>query len=72
MIYHRWGNAPDGTLQRFMVVLNFTDGTQYASVPFPANGTWVDLLNGSAAVTVGNYWLTNYPIPSNWGCVFFQ
>jgi pullulanase len=72
VIYHRWGNDAGGTLQRFMVVLNFTDGTQYASVPFPANGTWVDLLNGSAAVTVGNYWLTNYPIPSNWGCVFLQ
>jgi hypothetical protein len=71
-IYHRWGNNDQGQLERFIIALNFGNSTQWVNVPFPANGNWRDLLNGNAVVTVGNYWLANYPIPSNWGCVFLQ
>ena len=55
-----------------MVVLNFTDTTQWINVPFPGNGSWTDLLNRNTVANVGNYWLSNYPIPSNWGCLFWQ
>ena len=72
VIYHRWGNDAAGNLERFMVVLNFGDNTQYVDIPFSSNGNWTDLLNGNAVVGVSNYWLYRYPVPSNWGCLFFQ
>jgi hypothetical protein len=71
IIYHRWGNSASGQLERFMVVLNFSWQTQYVAIPFPANGQWTDLLNGNATVTIGNYWLQNYPVNSYWGCIFY-
>jgi glycosidase len=73
-IYHRWGNDEKGALQRFIIVLNFSDSPQLVSVPFPDNGVWVDLLsgyNGSWAPTVSDYTL-NYTVGSNWGSVFFK
>ncbi|HEY4388501.1 MAG TPA: alpha-amylase family glycosyl hydrolase, partial [Ktedonobacteraceae bacterium] len=72
IIYHRWGNATDGQIERFMVVLNFSDTTQYVTIPLPTNGQWTDLLNGNTIVTTQDYHLHNYPIPSNWGCLFWQ
>ena len=71
-IYQRWGNDDGGNLERFIVVLNFGDDTQYVNIPFSVNGNWTDLLNGNRAVAVGNYWLYSYPVPSNWGCVFWH
>lgn len=72
IIFHRWGNTKSGILERFMIVLNFSDYTQYVNVPFPANGTWTDLLNNHSTVNIDSYWAYNYPIPSNWGCLFFK
>ncbi|HTK07868.1 MAG TPA: alpha amylase C-terminal domain-containing protein, partial [Ktedonobacteraceae bacterium] len=72
IIYHRWGNAADGQIERFMVVLNFSDTAQYVTIPLPTNGQWTDLLNGNTLVTTQDYRLLNYPIPSNWGCLFWQ
>jgi 1,4-alpha-glucan branching enzyme len=70
VIYHRWGN--DGaTLQRFIVVLNFSPLDQYVDVPFPANGVWTDLLNGRIE-TVSNYLLGGWQVNSNWGNVFYR
>jgi glycosidase len=71
VIFHRWGNDATGTLERFIIVLNFNDFDQAASVPFPVNGTWTDLINGNQTVDVQNFWLTGYSIPSNWGSVFW-
>jgi pullulanase len=72
IIYHRWGNAADGQLERFMIALNFSGSTQYTDIPFPTNGAWSDLINSNQQVQVFNFRLTNYPINSNWGCVFYQ
>jgi hypothetical protein len=72
IIYHRWGNTEDGRLERFMVVLNFSDVTQYLDIPLSTNGQWTDLLNGNAVVITQDYHLHNYPVSSNWGCVFWQ
>ena len=71
-IYHRWGDDTAGRLERFIVVLNFSDAVQWVDVPFPTNGNWTDLLNSNAIFKVGDYQLDNFQIPSNWGCVFFQ
>jgi len=73
-IYHRWGHDEQGTLQRFIIVLNFSDTPQDVSVPFPENGAWVDLLSGysgSWKPVVTNYRLA-FQINSNWGHVFYQ
>jgi 1,4-alpha-glucan branching enzyme len=71
VIYHRWGPAADGRLERFIVVLNFSGYDQYVDVPFPGNGPWQDLLNGGQA-SVENYRLRNFRVSSNWGCIFYQ
>jgi 1,4-alpha-glucan branching enzyme len=72
VIYHRWGQAADGTLERFMVVLNFSDVTQFVDVPLSTNGEWVDVLNANVTVTTQDHKLHNHPVPSNWGCLFWQ
>jgi 1,4-alpha-glucan branching enzyme len=69
VIYHRWGPASDGPLERFLVVLNFSGDDQYVDVPFPGNGAWQDLLSGGQ-VQVDGYWLRNFRVSSNWGCLF--
>jgi 1,4-alpha-glucan branching enzyme len=71
VIYHRWGTGTDGSLERFIVVLNFGAWAQQIDVPFPSNGIWTDLLSGSAA-TVVDYWLRSTTIDSYWGHVFYQ
>lgn len=71
VIYHRWGTAGDGALERFMVVLNFGAGAQQVDVPFPTNGSWTDLLSGAAANVV-DYWLRAVTVNSYWGCVFYR
>jgi pullulanase len=70
-IYHRWGKGADGRLERFMVVLNFSDQDQWTDIPFPTNGVWTDLLDGGT-VDVGGFWLTTQRIGSNWGRIYHQ
>jgi 1,4-alpha-glucan branching enzyme len=71
VIYHRWGPAGDGGLERFIIVLNFSASDQYVDVPFSTNGTWQDLLGGGA-VQVAGYQVRNFRVSSNWGAVFCQ
>ena len=63
-IYHRWEGG-----DLYMIVLNFSDSTQYVNVPLPRNGKWIDLLNGNATESTGNYQLANFAVQSNWGSV---
>jgi len=72
IIYHRWGPGLSGAVERFMIVLNFSDFMQLVEIPFPMNGTWMDMINNNHMVTISDYRLRGYGIPSNWGCVFFQ
>jgi 1,4-alpha-glucan branching enzyme len=71
-LYHRWGADSTGALERFIVVLNFSDQTQFVDVPFSTNGTWSDLLEGGRAYTVVDFRLFGLGVASNWGCVFWQ
>lgn len=71
VIYHRWGTAAGGRLERFVVALNFSPGDQWADIPFSTNGRWTDLLTGRR-FQVDGFRLPNQSIPSNWGYVFHQ
>src|SRR5262249_10220534 len=71
-IYHPWGPAADRRpAPPLLLVLNFSGDDQYVDVPFSANGAWQDLLNGGQ-VRVDGYWLRNFRVSSNWGCIFCQ
>ncbi|MDX2505901.1 MAG: DUF3459 domain-containing protein [Gammaproteobacteria bacterium] len=71
VIYHRWGTTEEGQLERFIIVLNFSDYDQHVNVPFSSNGVWQDLLN-AGEYFVDNYHLANQLINSNWGKVFYR
>ncbi|EKV01575.1 1,4-alpha-glucan branching enzyme [Leptolyngbya sp. PCC 7375] len=71
VIYHRWGNADDGALERFIIAINFSGDHQVVNIPFPANGSWEDLLN-QQTVTVQNWWLLNQTVNSHWGRIFYK
>ncbi|WP_075354190.1 alpha-amylase family glycosyl hydrolase [Desulfovibrio sp. DV] len=71
VIFHRWGVGEDERLQRFIIVLNFSDNQQFIDVPFPENGTWLDVLNDNQQVHVSGYRATNVPVASLWGHVYF-
>lgn len=43
-IFHRWGTAPGGGLECFIVVLNFSGQDQWVDIPFPCDGLWSDVL----------------------------
>ena len=72
IIYHRWGESQNGKLERFMVVLNFSDTIQIVDIPLSILGQWSDVLNGNVMVTTQDYWLHNYTVNSNWGCIFWR
>ena len=75
VLYHRWGNNPaTGALQRFYIVLNFSDQPRSVTVPLPANGQWRDLLSnydGNWTVEVSGHRL-DLEVGSNWGHIFFR
>jgi len=70
VIYHRWGNSGTGIVQRFMIVLNFSQVERTVTVPFPSDGVWEDLLSGWKPTVVGNR--LAFQVGSNWGHVFFK
>lgn len=70
-IYHRWGNAQDGRLERFIIVLNFSNHDQHTDVPLSTNGAWRDLLN-EEEYTAKEYKLPNLIINSNWGRILYR
>lgn len=70
VVFHRWGNNTQGRLEKFFVVLNFSQYPQMVSLSFPENDGWTDLLSGWQP-TVQNNWLT-FQVGSNWGHVFYK
>jgi glycosidase len=71
VIYHRWWQAADGTFERFIVVLNFSDNDQWVDVPFSVKGAWTDRLSGDL-LQVQGYRASNVRIPSHWGKLFYN
>ena len=73
LIFHRWGAAAAGGLDRIIVALNFSDRAQQVDIPFPVDGVWVDQLSAPAiSATVSGFWLRQWTIPSYWGFVFLN
>jgi pullulanase len=71
VVYHRWGTADDGRLERFIIVLNFSDFDQFVDIPFSVNGVWEDRLNGGS-IDVRNFHLFDQRINSNWGRLYYR
>ena len=70
VIYHRWGEADGGGLERFYIVLNFSDSPQHVEVQFAENGTWEDLLSRWRP-DVQDYRL-RFEVGSRWGHIFYR
>jgi 1,4-alpha-glucan branching enzyme len=70
VVFHRYGPAADGRLERFIVVINYSDFDQFVDIPFSVDGRWDDLLNEQSA-NVENFRLPNQLIASNWGRIYF-
>lgn len=71
VVYHRYGVAADGQLERFIIVINYSDFDQFVDIPFSVDGHWDDLLNEQSAV-IENFRLFNQQINSNWGRIYFK
>jgi hypothetical protein len=69
-VYHRWGAGAEGQVERFSVVLNFSDAPQRVDLQFPENGVWEDLLSGWRP-EVRNFRLS-FEVGSHWGHVFHR
>ncbi len=65
VIYHKW--VTNG--EKLIIVINFTNELRQVNIPFSYNGKWRDLLSGQD-YTVTNYWLSNFNLPTSWGCIF--
>ncbi len=70
VVYHRWGNAADGRLEKFYIVLNFSQSPQTVLVTFPEDDGWVDLLSGWRPPVQNNR--LQFEVGSNWGHVFHK
>jgi 1,4-alpha-glucan branching enzyme len=71
VIFHRWGHNAAGQLERFIIVLNFSDQDQAVDLPFSSDGQWVDVLN-NFSVSVSNTRIPGFVVYSNWGNVFVK
>lgn len=71
VVYHRWGQANDGSLERFIIALNFSEWNQAIDIPLPG-GVWEDLLSGWRVAPTGGGVLRQQSIGSNWGHVFYK
>jgi pullulanase/glycogen debranching enzyme len=77
VIYHRWAVLENGSVENFVVVINFSGTDTVPSVPFPADGEWVDLLAGFDGS--GRSWSAtvlglraSIPVGSHWGRILWR
>jgi hypothetical protein len=70
VVYHRWGQSADDRLEKFFIVLNFSQGDQPVDMSFPEDGGWVDLISGWQP-PVHNNWL-HFNVGPNWGHIFYK
>jgi pullulanase len=72
VVYHRWGTASDGEVERVVVALNFSPLTQTIDVPLPGGGSWEDLMSGWRVMPTDGLALRHQSIGGNWGHVFYN
>jgi pullulanase len=77
VIYHRWAVLESGSVENFVIVINFSGTDAVPSVPFPVDGEWVDLLAGFDGS--GSSWSATVlglragiPVGSHWGRVLWH
>ena len=70
VVFHRWGNAGDGRLEKFYVVLNFSPWAQTVEMTFPEDDGWIDLLSGWGPCVRNNR--LRFEVGGNWGHVFYK
>jgi len=70
VVYHRWGSASDGRLEKFYIVLNFSPWPQTVQMTFPEDGGWTDLLSGWQPAVHNNR--LRFEVGSNWGHIFHK
>jgi glycosidase len=68
-VFHRWGNDANGTLERFIIVLNFSSFDQTIDIPFSTNGEWRELL-AETTTQVNGFRLLAQTIGSHWGRIY--
>jgi pullulanase len=68
-VYHRWGMAEDGAVERATIALNFSAVDQWIDVPLAVNGTWHELLD-DVRYDVSEFRLAGHRVPSHWGHIF--
>ena len=72
VVYHRWGQASDGQLERFVIALNFSAGTQTIDIPLPGGVLWEDLLSGWRVTPTSGDKLHQQGVSGNWGYIFYK
>ncbi|MEW6348886.1 MAG: alpha-amylase family glycosyl hydrolase [Thermodesulfobacteriota bacterium] len=70
VVYHRWGTASDGHLEKFYIVLNFSQWPQTVEMTFPEDDGWIDLLSGWQPSVKHNR--LRFEVGSNWGHIFYK
>ncbi len=70
VVYHRWGDDGAGCIERFYVVLNFSQFTRHVSFEVPAGSPWTDLIGGGQFTAADGR--LNVDVSSNWGAVYFR
>jgi pullulanase len=68
VVFHRWGEGPNGGLARFIVALNFSAQDHRTTLSFPENGRWRDVL-ADREVTVADFRLEANLEP-DWGHIY--
>ena len=70
VVYHRWGNDAGGRLERFYVVLNFSQETRHVTFEVPDAGPWRDLIGGGTVTAVDGR--LRVDVGSNWGAIYYR
>ncbi len=70
VVYHRWLDQGPGRLERYYIVLNFSQETRHCSFRVPVQGPWLDLI-GYASATPVDGWLHS-TVSSNWGAIYYR
>ena len=69
VVYHRW-REDGGKIERYYVVLNFSQSDRHVSFEVPNAGPWAELLSGGSATPAGGR--LSVDVPSNWGAIYFR
>ena len=70
VVYHRWLDQGPGGLERYYVVINFSQETRHCWFRVPEQGPWLDLISNTSVTPVDG-WLHS-TVGSNWGAIYYR